>query len=63
MQQQGWMSCIQISSEGMESNQGIFEELLYWNCIECNFGIERGGETDRQTERNHEDSLLIKKSK
>lgn len=46
----------------METKQGIFEELLYWNCIECNLGIERG-ERERQTERNREDPLTKKVTK
>lgn len=51
MQQQGWMSCIQISSEGMETKQGVFEEILHWNCIQCNLGVEgEERETDRQRE-------------
>lgn len=63
MQQQGWMSCIEISSEGMETKQGIFEELLYWNCIEYNLGMERRGERDRQTKKNYEDPLTKKVTK
>lgn len=47
-------SCARVAFKyllkGWQTKQEIFEELLYWNCIEYNLGIERGGERERERE-------------